>query len=62
MRFASRDMEMTCQAIILEALDCYLDANDVVPVTKEECKNELDRLAQASARKRSASKVLSVAE
>jgi len=62
MRFASRDMEMSCQSIILEALDCYLDANDIMPVTKEECKAELDRLAQASARKRAASKVLSVAE
>ena len=29
LRLASRDLEMSCQAIILDALECYLDANDV---------------------------------
>jgi hypothetical protein len=44
LRFASRDMEMSCQAIILEALECYLDANDIPPITDEEIQAEVERL------------------
>jgi hypothetical protein len=47
LRFASRDMEMSCQSIILEALDCYLDANDVAPVSPEVCESEVGRLMRA---------------
>ena len=35
LRFAARDLEMSCQSVILEALDCYLDANDVEQVSDE---------------------------
>ncbi len=44
LRYAARDLEMSCQAIILEALECYLDANDVAPVTDEAIGHELERL------------------
>lgn len=29
LRIAARDLEMSCQSIIIEALECYLDANGV---------------------------------
>ena len=44
LRFASRDMEMSCQAIILEALECYLDANDIPSTTDDEIQQEVERL------------------
>lgn len=44
MRFAARDLEISCQSLILEALDCYLDANDVEHVSDEECAEEIERL------------------
>lgn len=62
MRFAARDMEMSCQALILEALDCYLDANDVAPVTDEMCEAEVERLSKKGARKRPAVKAGVLAE
>jgi len=46
LRFASRDMEMLCQTLILEALDCYLDANDIAQVSDEDCEQEIERLAR----------------
>ncbi len=48
LRFASRELGMSCQSIILEALDCYLDANDVVPVSDEDCQTEMARLRSKS--------------
>lgn len=62
MRFASRDMEMSCQSIILEALDCYLDANDVEPVTDEACEAEVERLTRDGAKKRSMRKAASLTD
>lgn len=44
LRFASRDMEMSCQAIILEALECYLDANDIPPTSDDAIQQEIQRL------------------
>ncbi|MHA7871357.1 MAG: hypothetical protein ACX939_03305 [Hyphococcus sp.] len=61
MRLAARDMEMSCQAMLLEALDCYLDANDIPPVTQEMFEQEVERLAQAAHRRRAA-KASAVAE
>ena len=62
MRLAARDMEMSCQALILEALDCYLDANDVAPVTDEMCNAEIERLMKKGRLKRPAAKPNSLAE
>jgi len=62
MRLAARDMEMSCQALILEALDCYLDANDVAPVTDEMCEAEVERLMKKSRRKRPPPNAGSLAE
>ncbi len=44
MRFAARDLEMSCQALILEAVECYLEANDVDLVTDDICDAEVNRL------------------
>ncbi len=44
LRFASRDFEMSCQSIILDALGGYLDGNDVAPVSEEVCKTEVEKL------------------
>lgn len=62
LRFASRDMEMSCQSIILEALDCYLDANDIAPVSDEDCESEVERLSRARRGKRPDRKTGSLAE
>ncbi|WP_425411022.1 hypothetical protein [Hyphococcus sp.] len=51
LRFAARDMEMSCQAIILEALECYLDANDVPATTDDAIQAEVERLLARAARK-----------
>lgn len=52
MRFAARDLEMSCQAVILDALDCYLDANDIEQITDEVCEVETERLMKKMARRR----------
>lgn len=44
LRFASRELGVTCQTIILEALECYLEANDVAPVSDADFAAETDRL------------------
>jgi len=44
LRFASRELGVMCQTIILEALECYLEANDVAPVSDEDLAAETDRL------------------
>ena len=62
MRFAARDLEMSCQALILEALDCYLDANDIAPVADELCDAEVDRLMRKGQKKPPARKAASLAE
>lgn len=52
LRQAARQFDMTCQSILLDALDTYLDANDVAPVSSEDCKTELERLIKRMATKR----------
>ena len=52
LRFASRDMETTCQSIILDALGTYLDANDVAEVTDETCEKEVERLVRTMGKAR----------
>ncbi len=54
LKLASRDLEMSCQAIILDALECYLDANDVPSASDDEAiRREVERLmAKAKARRR----------
>jgi hypothetical protein len=47
LRFASRDFEMSCQAIILDALGAYLDGNDVESVTEEVCRSEVEKLLRS---------------
>ena len=44
LRFASRELGVMCQSIILEALECYLEANDVAPVSDADLAAETDRL------------------
>ncbi len=53
LRFAARDLELSCQSVILEALDCYLDANDVEAVSDEVCEAETERLMRTMGRRRS---------
>ena len=53
LRFAARDLEMSCQSVILDALDCYLDANDIEQVSDEVCEAETERLMQKLAKRRS---------
>ena len=61
MRFAARDLEMSCQMLILEAVECYLEANDVELVTDDICDAEVHRLMRkkkkAPARQKAASLV-----
>jgi hypothetical protein len=52
LRFASRDFEMSCQSIILDALGAYLDGNDVEPVSEDVCKTEVEKLIQSLAKAR----------
>ncbi len=47
LRFASRDFEMSCQSIILDALGAYLDGNDVEPVSEDVCKTEVEKLIRS---------------
>jgi hypothetical protein len=55
LRLAARDLEMSCQAIILDALECYLDANDVPSASDDGAiMREIERLmANAKARRKS---------
>ena len=56
LRFASRELGVMCQTIILEALECYLEANDVAPISDADFAAETDRLMRLKkekARKRS---------
>ncbi len=48
LRFGARDLELTCQTVILEALDCYLDANEVEQVSDEICALETVRLLRTA--------------
>lgn len=48
LRSASRNMGETCQSIILDALNAYLDANDVDPVSVEAAMVETARLKRAA--------------
>lgn len=52
LRFAARDLEMSCQEIILEAIECYLDANDVPPVTDKVIMRETERLLSKTKKRR----------
>ena len=54
LRLAARDLEMSCQAIILEALECYLDANDVPSASDNDAiMREVERLmANAKAKRK----------
>lgn len=52
LRFASRDLDMTCQSIILDAIDTYLDANDVAAVSDDACARETARLMQIMKKQR----------
>ncbi|MBT8471076.1 MAG: hypothetical protein KJN99_00630 [Marinicaulis sp.] len=46
LRRASKELEMTCQAIILDALDCYLDAYEIPAVSMAEAKREAALMAR----------------
>lgn len=52
LRFASRDLDMSCQSIILDAIDTYLDANDVAQVSEDACARETARLMRAMKKRR----------
>ena len=53
LRLASRDLEMSCQAIILDALECYLDANDVPSASDDDAiQREVERLMSKAKAKR----------
>jgi hypothetical protein len=53
LKLASRDLEMSCQAIILDALECYLDANDVPSASDDEAiRREVERLMSKAKAKR----------
>ncbi|WP_428410077.1 hypothetical protein [Hyphococcus sp.] len=55
LRLAARDLEMSCQAIILDALECYLDANDVLSAQDDEAiMREVERLISKAKAKRGA--------
>lgn len=47
MRFASRDLNVSCQSIILDAIGAYLDANEIDEIDEEEAKREAARLVRA---------------
>ncbi len=52
LRFASRDFEMSCQSIILDALGAYLDGNDVEPISEDVCKTEVEKLIHSLSKAR----------
>ncbi|MAW80143.1 MAG: hypothetical protein CMI63_07885 [Parvularcula sp.] len=55
LRLAARDLEMSCQAIILDALECYLDANDVPSAEDDDAiMREVERLVSKAKAKRGA--------
>ena len=56
LRFSSRELGVSCQTIILEAIECYLEANDISPLSDEDFAAEtsrLIRLKKEKARRRS---------
>lgn len=54
MRMSAKDLELTCQALLLEALDCYLEANDIAPLSDEDYEREVARLTKMMKARRSA--------
>lgn len=53
LKLASRDLEMSCQGIILDALECYLDANDVPSASDDGAiRREVERLISKAKAKR----------
>ena len=46
LRRAASELDMTCQEIILDALDCYLDANEIDTVSMDEARAETAALAR----------------
>ena len=46
LRRASKELAITCQAIILDALDCYLDAYEIPAVSMAEAKREAALMAR----------------
>lgn len=55
LRFSSRELGVACQTIILEAIECYLEANDISPLSDEDFAaetNRLMRLKKEKARRR----------
>jgi hypothetical protein len=58
LRFAARDLETNCQELMLEALECYFEANDIAPVSKEDMAREIQRL-KSRMKSRSAPKMQS---
>lgn len=57
LRLASRELGVACQTIILEAIECYLEANEIAPLSDEDFAAETDRLIRLKkekARRRSA--------
>jgi hypothetical protein len=51
----SKDLEVTCRSIILDALEAYLDANDIPRLSRDECERELERLSSIRRRRCAAS-------
>ncbi|MEZ5893264.1 MAG: hypothetical protein R3C58_08995 [Parvularculaceae bacterium] len=53
LRLASRELDMSCQAIILDALGCYLDANDVPGADDDaQIREETERMLSRSKKKK----------
>lgn len=50
LRRASSKLQMTCQAILLDAVDCYLEANEVEALTLEEAKREAAQYSKRRAK------------
>ena len=44
LRAAARDLEMPGQSVIMEALECYLEANEIPAISDEEYEQEMARL------------------
>lgn len=56
LRLASRSLEMPCQSVLLDALDTYLDANDIAPVSPEDVARETEILIRKMKMRRSVNK------
>lgn len=52
LRSAARDLELSSQQILLEALECYLEANDSPHLCEEEYSREMARLSDIVRRRR----------